>query len=164
MKKLFCVMLALLLMSVSLAACGSTGGNGGGAGNVKASSVTQQNTEFHKELEPVKYQEWEEVESVYYKTVFVNDEPYYEVQPVGEEPLQFPVADAVIYGVDDGENFVELVTMKLNGKEFSQYQLNVSLESAQEMPVVDQSGDAGVEDVGTAGTEESSMPNSTGEK
>lgn len=136
MKKIFCIILSLLMVA-SLAACGSTDDNTDNTDNIGAASIADQETEFHKELEPVKYQEWEEVESVYYKTVFVDDEPCYEVQPVGEEPLQFPVADAVIYGIDDGNNFVEKVTMKLNGEEFTQYQLNVTLEAAQEMPVID---------------------------
>lgn len=146
MKKLFCTILSLL-MTVSLAACGPTDGNTGDTDNIGTANIADQTTEFHKELEPVKYQEWEEVESVYYKTVFVDDEPCYEVQPVGEEPLQFPVADAVIYGIDDGNNFVEKVTMKLNGEEFIQYQLNVTLEAAQEMPVVDEDNEE-IENVG----------------
>lgn len=146
MKKLFCIILSLL-MAATLAACGPTDGNTDNTDNIGTVSIKNQESEFHKELEPVKYQEWEEVESVYYKTVFVNDEPCYEVQPVGEEPLQFPVADAVIYGIDDGNNFVEKVTMKLNGEEFTQYQLNVALEAVQEMPVIDESS-AGIESAG----------------
>lgn len=137
MKKFLSILTLVVIFALTLAGCGDKAG--GGANDPEPLSPptstdtgtdTETETEFHKVLTPLKYQEGETVENLYYKTVFAGDEVYYEVQPDGEaEPLRVRVADTVIYGIDEGENYIEKVTLKLDeSTEIPQYQINVRLE------------------------------------
>jgi hypothetical protein len=92
--------------------------------------LAKEETEYHKTLAPLVYKDGEEVENVYYRTVFNGDDAYYEVQPEDEtDRLRAPLSNTVIYGIDEGENYIEMVTLTLgDGTELQQYQMHVRLE------------------------------------
>ena len=139
MKKFLSILTLAVIFALTLAGCGDKAGGGANdpeplspptSTDTGTDTDTETETEFHKVLTPLKYREGETVENLYYKTVFAGDEVYYEVQPDGEaEPLRVRVADTVIYGIDEGENYIEKVTLKLDeSTEIPQYQINVRLE------------------------------------
>lgn len=157
-KKLLFALTLSLLFILALTGCGGKDNSDGQTGDNDASLIpsvkVETETEFHKALTPLKYREEETVEGLYHKTVYADGEAYYEVQPDGEsEPLRVPVSETVIYGIDEGENYIEKVTLKLDdGTEIPQYQLNVQLSggmtyqtSPYEEPAVETEGDAGLE-------------------
>ena len=82
MRKYLGIILAMTLI-LSLAACGGKDTEPDEQQPIPT-GIENEETAFHKALVPVKYREEEEVQSTYYKTVFENDEAYYEVQPDGE--------------------------------------------------------------------------------
>lgn len=133
-KCLFALTLSLIFI-LALAGCGGKDSPGGQTDDNDASLIppakVEMETEFRKALAPLKYREEEMVEGLYHKTVYADGEAYYEVQPDGEsEPLRIPVSDTVIYDINEGENYIEKVTLKLDdGVEIPQYQLNVQLSS-----------------------------------
>ena len=128
MRKYLGIILAMTLI-LSLAACGGKDTEPDEQQPIPT-GIENEETAFHKALVPVKYREEEEVQSTYYKTVFENDEAYYEVQPDGEDALRIPISNTVIYGVEDGDNYVEKVTLSLDdGQTVEQYQLYVQLDS-----------------------------------
>lgn len=157
-KKLLFTLTLSLLFILALAGCGgkdvpNSESDGSGAAPIPPAKVETE-TEFHKTLVPLKYREEEAVEGLYHKTVYAGGEAYYEVQPDGEsDPLRVPVSETVIYGIDEGENYIEKVTLKLDdGTEIPQYQLNVQLSggmtyqtSSYDDPAVKAEGDAGPE-------------------
>lgn len=140
MKKYLSLALALLLV-FSLAACGNyddpakSDPQGDQGQDVPGTfEVTNAQDKFDKTLVSLTYAEGEEVESIYYKMVSVDDSTYYEVQPDGEdEPLRLPLSDTVIYGIDEDDCHVQKVNLDIeeNGKTYniSQYRLFVRLES-----------------------------------
>ena len=157
-KKLLFTLTLSLLFILALTGCGGKDDSAGQLGGNDASLIPpakmETETEFHKTLTPLKYREEETVEGLYHKTVYADGEAYYEVQPDGEtEPLRVPVSETVIYGIDEGENYIEKVTLKLDdGTEIPQYQLNVQLSggvayqtSPYDKPAVETEGDAGFE-------------------
>ena len=79
MRKYLGIILAMTLI-LSLAACGDKDTEPDEQQPIPT-GIENEETAFHKALVPVKYREEEEVQSTYYKTVFENDEAYYEVQP-----------------------------------------------------------------------------------
>lgn len=156
-KCLFALTLSLIFI-LALVGCGGKDSPGGLTDDGDASLIppakVETETEFHKALAPLKYREEETVEGLYHKTVYADGEAYYEVQPDGEgEPLRVPVSDTVIYGIDEGENYIEKVTLKLDdGAEIPQYQLNVQLSgdmsyqtSPYDEPAVETEGDTPLE-------------------
>ena len=156
-KCLFALTLSLIVI-LALAGCGGKDSPGGQTDDNDASLIppakVEMETEFRKALAPLKYREEEMVEGLYHKTVYADGEAYYEVQPDGEsEPLRIPVSDTVIYDINEGENYIEKVTLKLDdGTEIPQYQLNVQLSgsmtyqaSPYDEPAVETEGDAGLE-------------------
>lgn len=157
-KKLLFTLALSLLFILALSGCGgkddSDGQTGGNDASLIPPAKVETETEFHKALTPLKYREGETVEGLYHKTVYTDGEAYYEVQPDGEnEPLRIPVSETVIYGISEGENYIEKVTLKLDdGTEIPQYQLNVQLSSSMtyqaspyDEPAVETEGDAGLE-------------------
>lgn len=162
MKKFLFIMTLTLTFVLALAGCSSKQAISTSSSH-SSPNLKDTETEFRKALVPVKYQEEETVEDLYYKTVFSGDEAFYEVQPDGEdEPLRIPVSETVIYGIDEGENYIEKVTFKLDdGTEVSQYQINARLES---VTVYDVPSENGKEEVPgeLAGTEDVSLADETG--
>ena len=115
-KCLFALTLSLIFI-LALAGCGGKDSPGGQTDDNDASLIppakVEMETEFRKALAPLKYREEEMVEGLYHKTVYADGEAYYEVQPDGEsEPLRIPVSDTVIYDINEGENYIEKVTLK----------------------------------------------------
>lgn len=135
-KKLLFTLTLSLFFILALTGCGgkddSAGQTGGDYASLISPAKVEIETEFHKALTPLKYREEETVEGLYHKTVYADGDAYYEVQPDGEsEPLRVPVSETVIYGIDEGENYIEKVTLKLDdGEEIPQYQLNVQLSGS----------------------------------
>lgn len=157
-KKLLFALTLSLLFILALTGCGgkddSNDQTGGNDASLIPPAKVETETEFHKTLTPLKYREEETVEGLYHKTVYADGEAYYEVQPDGEsEPLRVPVSETVIYGIDEGENYIEKVTLKLDdGTEIPQYQLNVQLSggvtyqaSPYDEPAVEGEGGAPLE-------------------
>lgn len=135
MKKVFALFLSILMV-LALAACHPNNetvepsASAGGTESLDEVKLKDEEAEFSKVLEPVSYREGEQVQSAYYKTVVVDGENFYEVQPVEEEPLRMPVNETVIYGIDSGDCTAEKICLKLsNGEEIIQYRLYVMLES-----------------------------------
>lgn len=120
-----CLGMALCL-AMSLVACGHKKNDG--ADTLDKATVKHEDSEWVKDLEPVKHREWETVSSNYYKDVVVDGENYYEVQPVGEEAIQVPVAETVIYGIEETPCQVEKITAEVNGEAMTQYRLHIVLE------------------------------------
>lgn len=129
MKKFSKIALCLLI-ALSVSAC--QGKSNQENGSTEPITINSQEQEFVKTLSPVDYEEGEEYESLYYKTVMEEGDICYEVKPEGEDPLRVPVDQSVIYGIQEGDCSIEKVILKSDSEDIVQYRLNVLLEAGSE--------------------------------
>lgn len=135
MKKILILMFTMLLIAAAMCGCAPKD-QAEPDPTLPPVTIDDTQEEFTKDLVPVTYAPGETAESLYYKTVVVDGNTCYEVQPADEsEPMRVPVNETVIYGMEEDDCYIKYVHLTLSGEdgeamEISQYQIYAKLENA----------------------------------